>query len=213
MKIHCPTCSRSSDEAVFIGEFCEFCIAEKVKRKLPKEIAVHQCRFCNRVKVANTFFGGTDSTWGRALAEATGEECRVKALEREKNGTVKCRIICRYGGGKVAFDHDFKVRVAHETCQRCYRMSSGYYEGVVQLRGNRIKIERVQEKLKRFVERRGGYITRTDDVLNGVDLYVSDKEMANGFFAMTELKPERSFRLYGVRNGKKVYRNTYALHL
>jgi NMD protein affecting ribosome stability and mRNA decay len=37
--------------------------------------------------------------------------------------------------------------------------------------------------------------------------------MANAFFHDYDLKPTRSFRLYGMKRGKKVYRNTYSLRL
>ena len=68
-------------------------------------------------------------------------------------------------------------------------------------------------KLSRYLERREAYITKVEEATNGIDIYVSNKEAANNFFIDHDLKPLRSFRLWGMKKGKKVYRNTYSLHV
>ncbi len=215
MPIYCPTCDRSSADCQFIGEFCEFCLAEKLKRKVPKSIKVLQCRFCKRVKVGNTFIepGNEKRVLGKAIMHHIGSEFEVGVLEFGRKGIAKCVFTKKFDEGQVSFEADIEVKRLHETCQRCFRISAGYYQGIVQLRGNREKMDRIMAKLGRYLERRAAYITKVEDVASGLDIYVSNKEAANNFFMDHDLKPLRSFRLWGMKKGKKVYRNTYSLHV
>ncbi|MDE1865707.1 MAG: hypothetical protein KGH94_03685 [Candidatus Micrarchaeota archaeon] len=215
MPKYCPTCNRSSEDCLFVGEFCEFCTADKLKKGIPKQMRVLQCRFCKRVKVGNTFIeaGNERRVLGKAIMHQIGEGFEVGVLEFGRNNIARCMITKKFDEGKVAFEQDIVIKLQHETCQRCYRISAGYYQGIVQLRGNREKMDRMAGKLNRYLERRGGYITKVEEVQNGVDIYVSDKEAANNFFIDHDFKPLRSFRLWGVKRGKRVYRNTYSLHL
>jgi NMD protein affecting ribosome stability and mRNA decay len=81
------------------------------------------------------------------------------------------------------------------------------------LRGSGERINNLIKKITKYVERREGFITKIEIVENGKDVYVSDKLIMNEFFKDYELKPKRSFRLYGMKRGKKLFRNTYSLHL
>jgi NMD protein affecting ribosome stability and mRNA decay len=112
---------------------------------------------------------------------------------------------------KVNFNKKLLYKIAHETCQRCYRISSGYYEAIAQLRGDKQRIENLIAKITKYVQRRGGFIAKIESVENGKDVYLSDKLMTNTFFKDYDLKPARSFRLYGMKKGRKLYRNTYSI--
>jgi NMD protein affecting ribosome stability and mRNA decay len=46
---------------------------------------------------------------------------------------------------------------------------------------------------------------------NGLDVYLSSKSLATLFIMKQRLKPETSYTLAGVKQGKRVYKNTYAL--
>ncbi len=215
MPIFCPTCNRSSADCLFVGEFCEFCIGEKLKRRMPKEIKIFQCRFCKRVKVGNGFLepGNEKRVLGKAIMHEIGGDFEVGVLEFGRRNIAKCKITKKYDEGPVSFEADILIKQFHETCQRCFHISSGYYQGIVQFRGNREKMDRLTAKLSRYLERRESYITKVEEATNGVDVYVSNKEAANNFFQDHDLKPLRSFRLWGMKKGKKVYRNTYSLHV
>lgn len=75
------------------------------------------------------------------------------------------------------------------------------------------RINNLIAKITKYVQRRGGFIAKMEDIEGGKDVYVSDKLMMNEFFKDYDIKPIRSFRLYGMKRGKKLYRNTYSLHL
>jgi nonsense-mediated mRNA decay protein 3 len=215
MPIYCPTCNRSSDDCQFIGEFCEFCLGDKEKRKMPKQIKVFQCRLCSRLKVGQTYMetGNEKRVLGRAINHEIGSQYEVGVLDFGRNNVARCMITRKTDDGDIKFEAEFDIKQLHETCQRCFRISAGYYQGIVQLRGNREKMDRLMAKLSRYLERRKSYITKVEDVSNGIDIYVSNKEETNNFFMAHDLKPLRSYRLWGMKMGKKVNRNTYSLHV
>jgi NMD protein affecting ribosome stability and mRNA decay len=127
--------------------------------------------------------------------------------------TINAVFIFNYENEKVGFNKELKYKFAKQTCQRCERISGGYYEAIAQLRGSGERINNLIKKITKYVERREGFITKIEIVENGKDVYVSDKLIMNEFFKDYDLKPKRSFRLYGMKRGKKLFRNTYSLHL
>jgi len=213
MTIYCPLCNSSSEDVRFIGNFCEPCIVKKLEKKVPAKVTVYQCRWCERIKEGRTFSRMNNKSLSRAVKIELRLQDDVRVKKHDKD-SISAVIVTQVDGERVAFPVKFELKIAHETCQRCYWISSGYYEAIVQLRGNREKIDRLVEKIKKYVERRGGFVVKTEEMENnGLDIYTSDKLAMNEFFHDYKLKPARSFRLYGMKNGRKVYRNTYSLHL
>jgi len=125
---------------------------------------------------------------------------------------IDATFITDIDGERASFNRTLTYKIAHETCQRCYRISSGYYEAVVQARGDEKRIDNLIAKIIKYVQRRGGFIAKIEDMRDGKDIYASDKLMMNAFFKDYDIKPVRSFRLYGEKKGVKLYRNTYSIH-
>lgn len=154
----------------------------------------------------------TKASLSRAIKIELRLPCEVKVREFDED-EITADFIYDVDGQKVGFPKTLALKRGHETDQRCYQMRVGYYEAVVQLRGNRMKIEKLADKLQKHIQKTGGYITKVDMVENGEDIYTSDKLATNAFMHLHKLKPVRSYRLYGVKNGREVYRNTYSIHL
>ncbi len=213
MTIYCPLCNKSSDDERFVGNFCESCTIKKLEKKIPKSVTVYQCRWCNRIKEGNTFSQISNNSLGRAvrLELRLHDFVRVKSHESK---SIYAVIQSDVNGERVAFPFTFELKMAHETCQRCYHISSGYYEAIVQIRGTSFeKINMLEAKIKRFIEKKGGFVSKTEKVEGGLDVYTSDKRATSAFVIMNELKATRSYRLYGMKSGKRVYRNTYSVHV
>jgi nonsense-mediated mRNA decay protein 3 len=213
MTIYCPLCNKSSDEIRFVGNFCEECIIKKLEKKIPENCVLLQCRFCKRIKEGKTFSKMGNKSVARSIKISLKipDEIKVKFHTDEFIDAIITSIV---ENEKVSFPKRFMYKIKHETCQRCYWIASGYYEAVVQLRGNRFRIDNLVKKLKKYIERRDGFIAKIENVENnGVDVYTSNKLMMNDFIHDYDLKATRSYRLYGMKRGKSVYRNTYSLHL
>ena len=210
---YCPICNRSSDEARFFGEFCEFCTIDMMKKKVPDFIKLYTCRFCGRVKASS----GYEEPSKKSIAEAIShqfklDDCVIQVedydLER-KRATIALHCL----NGELSFEKRIKLKVEHQTCQLCYRKRSGYYEAIVQIRGDNMQVSKALEKLEHYIDRHGAFTAKVERVKHGVDLYASDKLVVNGFFSYYRLKPKKSYELYGLKRGKKIYRNIYALIL
>lgn len=154
----------------------------------------------------------SNASLSRAVKVGHRLQCEVKVIGHTGK-EIDAVFVFEVDGERVSFPRRLQYKVLHETCQRCYRISSGYYEAVIQLRGDMYRINNLIAKVTKYVQRRGGFIAKIEDVNEGRDVYVSDKLMMNEFFKDYGLKPTRSFRLYGMKRGKKLYRNTYSLHL
>ncbi|MGI0141538.1 MAG: NMD3-related protein [Candidatus Micrarchaeales archaeon] len=206
---HCPTCNRSSDEVQFFGEFCEFCTIDRLGKKLPEEIKITVCKRCGRIKVNNDFVDKDDAAvevvlqkafrdFDLKLISALPEEAIVKLDKHDQDiSGIRRQVALKYQ----------KVM-----CPKCNRQSAGYYEGIIQLRGNPEKAARMLHRLEKYYFERDEFISRMEKVNNGVDLYVSSKKLATAFIAERGLKAVMSYELYGLKHGKKLYRNTYSLH-
>lgn len=210
---HCPTCDRSSDKVRFIGEFCEVCTAEKLLKKTPDKAEVIHCRRCGRVRGPAGYQESSNELIETVLSkELCNSKCKVK-IEKISEDSALLKITAPVGNESVTFEKGIELKMEHQICQDCYRKSSGYYEALVQLRGNKERVARMEQKLIKFITMRNGFIAKTEQVENGLDIYTSDRLMTKNFFYINRLVPKASFTLYGIKDGKKVYRHTYYLNV
>lgn len=213
MAIHCPTCNRSSDEIRFVGNFCEACVVERLKRNMPDRAIISTCRFCGRVAVGNEYAAISNKSLSKVINTYLRiRNCNIKV--RSFDGKMAhCEAIFAVDNDFARFPLELHIKDEHKTCQTCYRKSSGYFEAVIQLRGDPERVERMVVKIAKYVEKKGAFVGKVDKQVHGSDVYVSDKTIANEFFSMTKLKPKRSYVLYGLVRGREVYRNVYSLYL
>jgi nonsense-mediated mRNA decay protein 3 len=212
---YCPICNKSSDETPFVGELCLDCTVKEYekKMKIPETVKINVCRSCGKVGTSmdSPYENYSKSAVARTIESAIKiKECKVRLVTFEGD-TASVELKCDIDGELATFDRKFIVKVGRQMCKPCSLKAGGYYEALFQLRGDPQKCIKTMERLTKFVERRGGFISKSEDVQGGYDIYISSKDITALFIKMYELKPIRSFQLYGVRNGKKVYRNIYSL--
>ncbi len=213
---YCPTCNRSSEEARFIGEFCEFCVADKIKATLPKVVKVRRCRVCGSIRDSKGFTQYTDEAMADAIAQQMhAPNCKIKLKELDEMRRIALlRIECELNEGTVRFNYEVDVRFTKEMCPSCYRKSAGYYEAIVQVRGSEHKVAGFLDSFSRFLEKGNAFVSKTAEMGNGIDMYVSDKKLVTGYFMLHKtIKPKVSYKLYGVKKGKKLYRHIYSVSL
>ncbi|MEM3841521.1 MAG: NMD3-related protein, partial [Candidatus Micrarchaeaceae archaeon] len=117
------------------------------------------------------------------------------------------------GGERVAFEKKLRFKKTHEMCTDCFRRRSGYFEAIVQLRGDKFLIGRMFSRITSFMEKHNAFVAKTEEHDFGVDMYLSDKAVANEFFKESKLKPDRSYVLFGMKKGRRLFRNIYSLKL
>lgn len=188
---------------------------EKLAKGIPNSMEISYCKRCGRIKTPGGYSHmHNDSLAMAMLHELKGMKGELKVLRyNDQTMTADVEFKMPVDGSTLFFEKQIALKLTHKICIDDYRKSAGYYEATVQLRGNRARIDKMMEKLRVFIEDRGAFITKVEDKENGLDVYTSDKLMTNNFFMLYKLKPKRSYTLYSIRNGKKVYRNTYLLRL
>jgi nonsense-mediated mRNA decay protein 3 len=211
MPRHCPSCSRSEADAKFYGEFCEYCLKDRLREKLPGTIPMKFCRKCGRVWNGKTFREPTGEVLEEALGlhlkgykihlmEIDGDLLTVEVGEQRKEGV-------------LAVEKKIETKREKALCDQCNKISGGYYEATIQLRGTPEKVERMKERIIRYVRKSNAFIAKVNEADNGIDIYISDKNVAAEMILHMRLKAVISYTLYGERRGKRVSRNTYAIHV
>ena len=164
----------------------------------------------------------------RLIPEARDAEFQVTSRERSPNRTIaKVRVKANVFGVPVEDEAEVEVVWRGETCDRCSRISGGYFEGVVQVRAaGRALSPREQEVATRIaceVEERlqeGGarlsFISRMTEE-EGLDIVVGQSRM--GERIAQEITGALGGRytvhpkLTGEKDGKRLYRITYSIRL
>ncbi len=213
MERHCPMCGKSSNDVRFIVDICEPCTIKKIQSTLPGVVAIRVCKFCGRIWSAGDFVPERKDSLAVAIKQALRQkDCMIDVLESGQD-LVKARFTCETQGKHVTFITELKLKRNYEMCPRCSRIKAGYYEAVVQFRGEMGHVERMAAALQRFMERRDAFISRTETLKTGIDVYASSKKLASEFMLAWKLKPKRSYTLYGMKHGKKLYRNIYSVEV
>ncbi len=207
---HCPICNRSSDEARFYGEFCEFCAGKKMREKLAREVEVTACRDCGRIKVAGVFVPNSESNMQQLLSSVY-KPYRVRLIHNA-NGIARMQITDERRDG-MSIEHNAHIKTLRTLCDTDAKKRSGYYEAVVQLRGDEGKVSRMAAALERYLERNDAFITKIEQKEHGVDIYASNKKAAFAFISGRHLGFKGSYELHGEKRGKRLYRNTYFITL
>ncbi len=203
---HCPICNRSSDEARFFGEFCEYCSRKMMLKSIRPELSITECKRFRKARMGADFVEKN----AKSIAEFAGrrfKDYRIKLLEF--NGSAARLVLSRQNSPSV--EVDVKIESTLTTCPRCGRISAGYYEGVIQFRGKPERIEKDIERLSSYLERKGSFIARTEGAANSLDVYVGSKALAESFLKRMHMKYKTSYTLHGMKDGKKLYRHTYSV--
>ncbi len=207
---HCPICNRSSEEARFYGEFCEFCAGKKLKERLKTEANVDRCRDCGRINVAGAFVPETKGGMELLLAR-TFKPYKIRLIH-SGNGIARILVSDEEHGG-LSVEHNVHLKVNRLLCDADAKRRAGYYEAVVQFRGGTEKVGRAVASLERYLERNGAFVSKTEQKEHGMDVYASDKKKALSFISVRHMKYKSSFELHGEKRGRRLYRNTYFITL
>ncbi len=191
----------------FVGEFCIDCTVKRAKLSIPKMLTIHVCRNCNGL-IKN---GASEKLDGKSIAPFFSNPKKgieVKDVKLQGNKAL-VTFIYNVDGHRITFDDEIEIKTKYALCNTCRKVRGGYYEAIVQLRG--IKSESLLYALRGYAKANGTFISKVETEAAGYNAYVGDKKIAAAFFSFYRLKPERSYTLYGMKNGKKLYRNTYLL--
>jgi len=198
----CPKCGASSNEISFIGSFCSNCYQGANKpSNLPERIVIYNCRECGAERCRN---------WN----EESLESSIIALLKDKKFGFPTIEILETIISVKYDdLDEEFEVKLFRKEsiCDTCMRRNSNYYEAIIQVRGEEYYAnEEFVNGLINALEK-ATFISNIERLKEGIDLYVGDKMVARSVLSSMRLKPKVTYKLYGLKEGQRVYRTTFMI--
>lgn len=213
----CPKCGSSNKEKEFIGAFCLDCT--KIKIEPPKRISIYICKDCGACRLNNQWAPFSLDLIENDIKRQTQGNFENMFLELDKeNQKAKLKYTVLIEGNRIEVEKIIDFKIHNDLCRDCSRVRGGYYEGILQVRGeDKNRIKKTVEKLKKFIEKES-FITKTVDLKEGTDIYVGNKQKAIEVMADLGLKYTRSRTLSGVKKsglkkGMKQYRDTFLIRV
>jgi nonsense-mediated mRNA decay protein 3 len=165
----------------------------------------------------------------RFHADVRTPEVRVQITDRSSNrSSAQLAISGRLFGVLLCCNGSLEILWRPEQCNRCSRLSGGYYEGVVQVRaeGRHLSTQETDtaariacEAERRLLEggERLSFVSRIEEFREGLDIVVGTQhlgqliagEITAAFGGRSSTHP----KLVGEKDGRPLYRITYSLRL
>ncbi len=201
MNIICPKCGR---EGGYIDAFCVDCYPYKIE--CPSKITIIRCKKCEKIKLSGKWEKASESKIRKQILK----QCKGEFLDVEYD-EFKKKLIFEVKKGKF-LEKNFKLEIEDTTCPYCSRISGGYYEAIIQLRGNPKKIEKEAEKIKRTLSKKT-FLTKEEEKHGGVDIYVGSSKAVLEYITENKIKAKKTTKLVGMKEGKRLYRLTVSIRL
>jgi len=231
MEMICPRCAKSSNDISFVNDLCIHCHLDAKRQHLPTSVQIVICPMTSKIRVSANAPAKQEAQRYNVSKKKVGEvwvkpnNSLIKQIVKrpfKKAGfdckyTINDEFITLYfeseNGEKVAHKHPFKIEYVKMLSPMASRATGGYFEAIVQLRGDRQKVENYRKKIIKALERHT-FITKNLDLPEGVDIYVGQKEKIPAILRDFGLVSQRSKKLSGQRRDtKRLYRDTFLVRL
>ena len=233
-QIFCPKCGKDVDKSY--DGLCKSCFLD--------QITLFECPTVLQLKVCPTcgaFFN--EGKWILGEPEKIILSVIEKELKINKEAknidisilpefseyiiNVLVKIKSEIRGADALDEKEIEIRLKRESCLRCSRISSGYYESIIQLRAkDRIPTQKEMNHCEKIeydsidnIEKKDplAFVSKIDMLKEGVDIYIGSKSAARQIskHIIQSLGGDiiESPKLVGKRGGKNIYRITYSVRL
>lgn len=197
MPKQCPKCGVMDTEKSFMDSFCTGCYLSMNMPTLPAKITIYRCRACGNERF---------TAWTTPVDESIAHELRSKRFGTPEVRLEERRVMVKYNDISTEFCIPLKVK--DSICNTCSQKSAGYYEAIIQLRGkyahDRIFAGKIMRQLEHLT-----FIPKTEELKEGLDIYVGSKQAVVAVLTALNLRLMTSNKLYGVKDGRRIYRTTF----
>ncbi len=201
----CPKCGRTSDKVEFIDAFCIY--DYPISIKTPDRVELEQCTRCGRIKIRGEWTPFTE----KKVADMVLGRCKGDFEDSSYDMAYQtASFLLRKGAGRV--ERKIPLDIRRTICPQCSRISGGYFEAIIQLRGDRAKGEKLAETLLKRLEKKT-FVTKTEEKDEGLDLYIGNSKAVVALMGELGLKVLITKKLVGRDEGKRLYRTTFLIRL
>lgn len=215
----CFLCGKKTD--TLIDSYCQECYDKEFKiTKFPKKIEVTECSKCKRMHIENRW---VESTIEEALKNKIKAMGKIESVNIEEKEPKKFEVTVKgYAKGSGNLKEErliIPVHIVRLVCPTCSRKYGGYYEAVIQLRGERLTkaLEFIDERMTEIEAKDPKAFYFIEDAKGGLDFKIGSKKAANKLADMirrefkTDLK--KSYKLVTRKDGNDVYRTYIAIRI
>ncbi len=239
----CPSCGTETDE-LFEG-LCRKCFLENVELlQAAKRVQFGVCYDCGRVRF-NKFWQSYDSKnalvrdvvlkhtrplRGAKLSINYGDFQNRESLEsRERKRTdftingktevpVEVTATIESDSRKLSKSKEMLLIITPEICPDCSRLRGGYYEAIIQLRGEgqeRMQ-HAIENELKKYAKTEpNAFISKVERLKEGIDIYVGSRtaaiKISSELRKLYNVECTITHKIHGMRQGKEIRRTTILL--
>lgn len=204
MSLICPKCGKTSDKVAFIDAFCVECYPVNIK--VPDTVELEQCTRCGRARLKGEWTTCNE----RKISELVLSKCRGDFESAEYDLERQTAVFVTRHGAKV--ERVIPVEMKKTICPQCSRISGGYFEAIIQLRGNKAKMEKYALMLISRLEKKT-FIAKTEEKDEGLDLYVGNSKAVVALMGNLGVRALITKKLVGRDQGKRLYRTTFLVRL
>lgn len=202
----CPKCGRTEEDVKFLEAFCVDCYPFNLKLPV-KKIEIEICKRCNRMRLKGEWM----QLNRRKIEEYVAGKCRGE-FESVRYDSEKGEVVFTVKKGDVSVDitKPFKIEMKTVICPDCSKIAGGYYESVIQLRGNEKRVAKYAKLLMKMLGRKT-FITKTEEKHGGVDIFAGSTRVVLDAVAELGLRAKITRKLVGTKEGKRAYRATFSI--
>jgi nonsense-mediated mRNA decay protein 3 len=201
----CPKCGRTDDEVEFIDAFCKY--DYPVRLKLPDRMEFEQCTRCQMVRLQGEWIPYN----AKRLSKYLLSKCKGDYDSADYDVDRQVAVFVMSGSG-AKIERPIPLDLKKTICQQCSRMSGGYYQAIIQLRGDPLRVLGKGEMLVKRLENRT-FISKSEETDGGLDIYVGDSKAVVAVVTALGLKTFITKKLVGRDQGKRLYRTTFLIRL
>jgi len=201
----CPKCGRSSDDIRFVEAFCVDCYP--VKLRCPAKMEVEQCTRCGRMRIRGEWI----DPGKRALSDYIIGKCKGDFDGGVYDpGEQTATFVMSKSGVKI--ERSIALEIKKTICWQCSRISGGYFEAIIQLRGDPLKVKGHALLFVKKLSKRT-FIAKEEEKEGGLDIFVGNSKAVVELMSEMGIKTLITKKLVGVSEGKRLYRTTFLVRL
>lgn len=207
----CFVCGKKTDK--LIEGYCEECYNKKFNLiDVPDEVVIKCCSKCGKIKSGIAWKDVKIPDVMKNKIKIMGKDVSIK-IDVDGKITVKAKGFLEGSKKQKQEQHEVKLKMNKITCPDCSRRLGGYYEAIIQIRGDVEKaLNYIDDEL---AKEKGVYKIERDE--KGADIYLDNTHLANKFCNMLKkrfnAKVRKSYRLVTRKEGKDIYRSSFVVRI
>ncbi len=216
-KKFCPKCGREAEN--LYDNLCKDCFLKNVKisEGLPGKFVIHHCKICGKFYVGNKNFESLESSVEEILKNIFDKNDVRSANYRIFRDKVFVNVESHFNDLTKNEEISVKLIVKNIICKYCSAKRSAYFKSIIQLRVPENLVDELLEQIKNEIDGlkkhdNFAFISNVESVKGGLDIYIGSKSALHRVVKLLKNKyraeTKSSFKLFGIKNGKKVYRET-----